>query len=60
MCTEFVEVCKRVMQGTAETANVELGKLCMHVGHLIHDCKGGEKVYVMNGVGNGKAICLAN
>jgi hypothetical protein len=47
------------MQGTAETANVELGKLCMHVGHLSYDCKGGEKVGVMNGVGNGEAICLA-
>jgi hypothetical protein len=60
MCTEFVEVLERVMQGTAETVNIELGELCMHVGHLIYDCKGGEKVGVMNGVCNGKAVGLAN
>ena len=60
MCTEFVEVCKRVMQGTAETANIELCKMCMHVGHLSYDGKGGEEVGVMYGVSNGKAVGLAN
>ena len=60
MCTEFVEVLERVMQGAAESANVKFYELRMRVSHLIYDCKGGEEVGVMNGVCNGKAVGLAN
>ena len=47
MYTEIVQILKRVMQGTAGSVNVKLCELCMHVCHLSHNCKGGEKVGVM-------------